>query len=207
MPTSSRTIHKRFEDSVVNIILIKNNFEAAYLAGNLSLEDIKQGYGGLFLELFTSFESLISTLFVGLANGSISHNSPLVSRIVTIKPPSLIEDVLIVDSKKGFIDWLPYESAVIPRGNLFFSLGKPFTNPTTAQKTTLLNYSIIRNAIAHKSSKANAKFNSYIATFMLSPSERDPLGFLRSIPNPAIGKTQFEIACEEILQFSRSLCY
>lgn len=205
MPTSSRTIHRNFESSINRITAIKIKYEAAFAAGHLSLDDIKQGYSGLFLELFTSFESLISTLFMGLANGTVSHISPNVIRITSVRPVTAIEDVLLIDSKKGYMDWLPLENT-ISRGSVFFSGGKPFTNLTPQQKQTLLSYSTIRNAIAHKSKKSDAKFASYISSFILSPTEKDPPGFLRSIPNPITGKSQFDIACEQFVIFSNAFC-
>ena len=141
-----------------------------------------------------------------MLNGSIKANNAGISRKVFIRPISELEAVLLGE-KKNYLDWLPYTDNTIPRANIHFVDGKPFSFLTTIQKGKISNYHKIRNAIAHKSKKAMKEFHAIISISTLLPIERTPHGYLRNIPSRATGKTQLEIISDELEAISFTLCH
>ena len=203
MPKNSINIHREFQNKVNELDRIRGNFEIAFSAGNINANDIIQAYSGLYLETFTYFENLIETLFLGLISGSVSHHNSLISRKIKIKPASEVQSVVF--AQKNYLDWLPI-SLTIPRANIYFTDGKPFSLLTNDQNKKLTNYHKIRNAIAHKSSKALSEFEKIIDGLTLLPIEKSPTGYLRNIPNLSTNKTQLQIISEELLAISFTLC-
>lgn len=204
MPKSSITLHKNFLRKLTAIIQMRMNFERAFSSSAIQTEDICQAYAGLYLDLFTEFESLIENLFLGLLNGHVKHHNTSVSKKITIRPISEIESVLL--GKRSYLEWLPYSDNTLDRANIYFNNGNPFTFLNQIQKDKISSYHKIRNAIAHKSKKAINDFNQIISPMTLFPHERTAQGFLRSIPNMATGKTQLEIIIDELKAISFTLC-
>jgi hypothetical protein len=205
MPVKSKTLHKGFQNKIEILERTRLSFERSFHQNIVSSSEIIQAYAGLYLDLFTEFEGLIENLFVGILSGTISHNNALVSRKVKITPVSELLPVLL-GPQKTYMDWLPYTTRTIPRANLFFLSGNPFTFLGENEKNKLHNFHKIRNAIAHKSTKAMNDFNSLVSGLTLLPVEKTPQGFLRNIPNRSAGLTQFEIISNELLAISYKLC-
>lgn len=205
MPKSSKTLHKELLKKLKSLDKTRKNFETAFSASILSNDDISQAYAGLYLDLFTEFENLIEKLFLGLLNGDVKVNNPVVKRKVTIKPATETEIVLLGE-KKSYLEWLPYAANTIDKAKIYFIDGKPFTLLSEIQKGKISNYHKIRNAIAHKSKKAMREFNDIISTSTLLPHEKIPQGYLRNVPNRATGKTQLEIISDELEAISFVLC-
>ena len=205
MPKHSQTLHREFSDKVQALNLTRRGFEDALIAQHITETDIIQGYAGLYLDLFTEFEGLIEKLFIGILSGSVTSNNPNVRRKLSIKPVSEIEQVLIGE-KRSFLDWLPYDRT-IDRANIYFYGGLPFSSLNGVEKGKIKTYHKIRNAIAHKSKKADNDFQNIIDGLTLLPIEKTPQGYLRNIPNPATGMTQLEIIGNELFLISHNLCY
>ncbi|HAQ17712.1 MAG TPA: hypothetical protein DCR40_00585 [Prolixibacteraceae bacterium] len=205
MPKSSKTLHNELLKKLKALDNTRKNFEIAFNASTIQIDDISQAYAGLYLDLFTEFENLIEKLFMGLLNGDIRPNNLLVTKKVIIKPSTEIETVLLGE-KKNYLDWLPYPDNTIVRAKIYFRDGKPFTFISAIQKDKISNYHKIRNAIAHKSKKAMKEFDAIISTSTLLPHEKTPQGYLRNIPNRATGKTQLEIISDELEAISFTLC-
>lgn len=206
MARNSRSLHRDFLNKLTALNLTRLNFERAFASSAINSDDITQAYAGLYLDLFTEFENLIEILFLGILNGTIKANNTTVRRKVFIKPIIELEAVLLGE-KKNYLDWLPYTDNTIPRANIHFIDGKPFSFLSTLQKGKISNYHKIRNAIAHKSKKAMREFHAIISISTLLPIERTPHGYLRNIPSRATGKTQLEIISDELEAISYTLCH
>ncbi|MBW2645616.1 MAG: hypothetical protein JRE23_05480 [Deltaproteobacteria bacterium] len=205
MPKHSRTLHNEFSIKVQALDATRQSFENAFVAHLISDADIIQGYAGLYLDLFTEFEGLIENLFIGILSGSVTPNNTIIKRKLTIKPVSEIEPVLLGE-RRAYLDWLPYANNTIRRANIYFNGGKPFTLLDDIGKGKITTYHKIRNAIAHKSKKANNEFQKIIDGLTLLPIERTPQGYLRNIPNASTGMTQLEIIGNELIAISHKLC-
>ena len=205
MPKHSRTLHNEFSSKVQALDSTRQSFENAFTAHLISDIDIIQGYAGLYLDLFTEFEGLIESLFVGLLSGSVTPNNTSITRKLTIRPVAEIEPVLRGD-KRVYMDWLPYPENTIKRANIFFVGGRPFTLLDSNEKNKISTYHKIRNAIAHKSKKASNAFQTIISGLTLLPIESTPQGYLRNIPNPSTGTTQLEIIGNELTSITHKLC-
>jgi len=204
MAVNSTTHYNHFKSQVAFLRERRRNFENAFNANVLNREDIGFAYMGLYLSVFTEFESFLEELFVGIVSGQIKHSSSLVGRRVRILPKMLTEEIIFANKK--YIDWFPYEQWTVPRANLFLDQGHPYTQMSTEDLKKLENYQILRNVIAHKSKFAINKFNTTISALPLLPDEKLPGGYLRSIPNRVNGRTQIEIAFDEISVLAKKLC-
>ncbi|MEQ9147827.1 MAG: hypothetical protein RLP13_06095, partial [Cytophagales bacterium] len=192
-------------DRLTELNATRVNFENALGNRTISDTDIIQGYAGLYLDLFTEFESLIERLFFGILSGTVSHTDNTISRRVLIKPVTEVE-IVIKGEKRTYVDWLPFKENTIKRAKIYFVNARPFSDLTILERTKLSNFHKIRNAIAHKSKKVNDQFQTIIHGMTLLPVEKTPAGFLRNIPNPATGMTQLEIISDELLGIANNLC-
>jgi hypothetical protein len=204
MARKARSLHKEFCAKIAALNRTRLNFESAFRASIINEGDIGQAYAGLCVEVFASIENLIGTLFIGMLNGSIKHENGQVSILVTIRPVSMIENIIL--NSKTYMEWLPFSDNTLARAKSYFSEGRPFTLLTEEQKGKIKNYTKIRNAIAHKSKKAESEFNTLISGLILLPFEKSPQGYLRNIPNRATGKTQLEIIMDDVTIISSVLC-
>jgi hypothetical protein len=206
MPKRSTTLHREFTDKIRVLNGTRASFEDAHSMHSISDTDIVQAYAGLYLDLFTEFEALIESLFIGLLEGSVKHSDTAVLRKIRIKPATEIESVL-QGEKRTYLDWLPYPENSISRAKIYFDDGRPFTKLETLEKQKIATYHKIRNAIAHKGKKADGEFRIIIGGLTLSPVEQSPSGYLRNIPNPTSGFTQLEIIANELTAISHKLCF
>ena len=204
MPRRSYTLHRQFSSSVSSLNATRQRLELAFTSGALSIDDITQGYAGLYLDLFTEFEGLLEELFMGMLSGAIYTRNTTIVRKIKISPSSEAERVLL--DTKEYLDWLPYTNKTIPRAKTYFQDGKPFTLLTNIETDKLSNYQKIRNAIAHKSKKAMREFEKIIDNLILLPHEREPRGYLRNIPNATTGKSQLELIGDELDAIAHKIC-
>lgn len=200
MPAKAIKLANKFIKRARELERTRAKIEAILQSGNLEIIDVEQVYAGFFLDIFTELETLIEDLFFGYLTGAIS--SPVVKRNVKFLPVSRTAEV--VHAGKPFLDWLPYKTYTLKRAKIFFDNGEPFSLLTESHLANLKNYSIIRNAIAHKSVSAHKKFQDMINHLPLLPIEKTPAGYLRS--KPSATQTQYEIAVIELEIIANTLC-
>jgi hypothetical protein len=123
---------------------------------------------------------------------------------ITINPTILARDVVLAG--KSYHDWLPYTEHTLKRAKIYFQDGFPFNRLSDTQKGSLKRFHNIRNAIAHKSSFAQKRFeDDVIGHLVLLPRERKPAGFLRSVfRRPA--QTQYENVVAELEAMASKIC-
>lgn len=84
--------------------------------------------------------------------------------------------------------------------------GEPVSLLDENEKGILKKYHLLRNAVAHKSASAKAKFEAVIGNPALTPREKTPKGYLRVLPNGPGGLTQYQIAVTELQAIATKLC-
>lgn len=203
MPRLTVRLHESFELKTSSIESTRNKMEVLFSTGNIDTQDIEHLYAGLYMELFTEFESLLEHLFFGLYDGTYFSRAYSINRKSRISPSTEIQP--IVYGGKAYVNWLPYKEHTLKRALLYFNSGEPFQQLKNPEVQRITDYHIIRNAIAHKSPNSLNKFNNMISHLSLLPSEQTPTGYLRSIPH-GTGQTQFEIAIVELKLLTRKLC-
>ncbi len=112
----------------------------------------------------------------------------------------------VVFEGKSYLDWLPFPEYAIPRAKRFLHNGEPFSLLDDNEKATLKKYHLLRNAVAHKSASAKAKFEAVIGNPALTPREKTPKGYLRTLPYGPGGLTQYQIAVAELQAIATKLC-
>lgn len=203
MPSLTLRLHENFQNRTSSIEITRNKMEGLLTSGAINLTDIEHLYAGLYMELFTEFESLLEALFFGLYNGTYISKHYSIVRKSKITPTTEIQP--IVYGGKSYVNWLPYNDNTLKRAKLFFNLGEPFQQLTKTEMHSITNYHIIRNAIAHKSPYSLIQFNNIISGLSLLPREKTPTGYLRSIPGSS-GQNQFQIAIVELKLLTLKLC-
>jgi hypothetical protein len=203
MPKKTASISNKFINRSNQLEVTRLKVESLDASGSINFDDIQQVYAGLFLDIFTEFEALIEDLFIGLLAGEYYSSTTTVKRLVRIVPKSKVQD--IVFNGRQYLDWLPYRDYTIPRANRYFKDGEPFTRFNDPQKENLKKFHFIRNALAHKSQSALAKFQQIINNLPLLPHEKTPAGYLRSTPHGS-SQTQYQIAVLELEVMALKLC-
>ena len=107
---------------------------------------------------------------------------------------------------QNYVDWLPYRHTE-QRALAFFRNGSPFTHLNGQDKALIEQLLYVRNAIAHKSDHAKRMFDEkIISTLSLTPREKTPAGYLRSIFRTAPNQTRYEYLILEIAAVAQKLC-
>lgn len=166
--------------------------------------DIEQVYKGLYLDAITSLEELIENLFIGLLVGRlVSGISGVVPR-VSFKSDRVAREVVF--GGQNYVDWLPYYHTQ-QRAKAFFRNGLPFTSLEKADTNQLERLLYVRNAIAHKSRHSQKIFERKVIQHIpLTPREKTPAGYLRSIYRGAPVQTRYEELVTEMVAIARKLC-
>ena len=177
--------------------------ERLHAAGLLTASDVCRSYGGALLSFAADLEAHIERLFIAFLRGRIAFPGDLQRCLVTIKSDVVARAVIRGD--KRYVDWLPFEQTV-KRADAYFSGGMPFHGLQSQDVRSFERISIIRNAIAHRSSFARTRF---LDTFVhnvapLPPMQRRPEGYLRGVH--AGNQTRFEFLMSAAVAAFRSLC-
>jgi hypothetical protein len=113
-------------------------------------------------------------------------------------------DILLQGDK--YLVWLPFENTE-KRAKLYLKGGGPFSELTGGDKSVMTTITTIRNAIAHKSDHALAKFeHTVVGSLPLLRGERSPSGFLRSQLRSGTVQNRFEIYIGELGRLASELC-
>jgi hypothetical protein len=175
--------------------------ETLFTARALGRPDLNRVYGGAFLSFNTYTERQLERLLLGLIMGRFRKTG--VSALVDIKSEVVARKV--VAGGRRYADWLPYEKETIPRALAFLSAGRPFTELETSDVKILDRLTIIRNALAHESSHALARFRkTFTESKNLPPDQLTPAGYLRGQHSP--GVTRFTNTLNEAVTVFRNLC-
>jgi hypothetical protein len=170
-------------------------------AGELSRPDLNRVYGGAFLSFHTYVERSIERLFLGLLMGRFV--GPSLAPLIDVR--SEVTARKIVNAGKKYVDWLPFDRHTEPRAAAFLSGGRPFTDLARADRRTLDQLGIIRNALAHESTHALRQFRrTYTDDRALPPEQLTPAGYLRG--QHSLGTTRFTNTVNEVVNVFTRMC-
>jgi hypothetical protein len=170
-------------------------------------------YEGLFVSVFTAFESFVEELFVGLLVAGGRKETGVVVPRVTVRSYSVARQ-LVFGLGRRYADWLPYDQTE-QRAVLFFRGGRPFANlrkdaadPSVGSVRDVLDRGVvIRNAIAHKSEHSLARFErDVLRGTPLGPRERTAAGFLRGVLAATPPETRFQSYASAVLRAAQLIC-
>lgn len=135
-------------------------------------------YESTFLSAICLFEGVLDTLLTEFVCGKISRKA---GHFSLLKTRSRANYRTILFRGRKYIDFLPY-SELILTVRLYLNEGKPFTTVDKDDQEILAQAWLIRNAIAHRSSHALAKFRqSVTGVNTLPPNRQFPGPLLRRI--------------------------
>ena len=197
-------VAKGFTDNLNDLESTRSKMENLLTENTVTILDIEQVYAGLFMEIMTSFESLVEHLFVGLLSGRFDPDATGAVPLIDFKDKTRV--VRFIQGRDRFLGWMPYRDTE-ERANLFFTKGWPFTKLTDKEKQTLTHCHLIRNAIAHKSAHAQYQFVNHVLTNQtLMPREKTPTGYLRSIFRSSPIQRRYQDFAYTIASVATRLC-
>ena len=204
MPRAATSLSSDFSGHLRYLEYTRSKMERLLANGSIVTRDINQVYIGLYLEVITSFERLIENLFLGLLSGGYTVNSQSVMPLVTFRNRPVIRP--LVYGGRNYADWLPYNHTE-ERANQFFLDGIPFSRLDSTDKSLISTSLYIRNAIAHKSGYASARFDQHVLRNQnLMPRERTPVGYLRSVFRTSPNQNRYENLIQEMASIATKLC-
>ena len=106
MPRLTASLAYRFIVRSQELEQTRSKMETLLAAGHIECTDIEQVYSGLYLDIFTEFESTIEALFLGLLSGCLYSSEYRIRRKVKMQPASMARQVVFGD--RPYLDWLPY---------------------------------------------------------------------------------------------------
>ncbi len=146
--------------------------------GTLNIGDSDLLYESTFLNAIGLFEGVLEALLFEFVCGKASRKRGHYSLLKT-RTHSDYRTILL--KGRRYIDLLPY-SELIDTVKMYLNDGKPFTEVEDDDRQILAQATLIRNAIAHRSTFALAKFRKDIRGVGSLPSNRQ-------FPGPLLRKT------------------
>ena len=141
--------------------------------------DAERAYTGGFLEFHAYFEQALQRLFLGLLVERFQSSDKRVRPRIRVSSDRVAMDI-VAGGTRPYVDWLPYDSYTLPRAKAFFAGGRPFDRLGTGYLNDLKQGTVIRNALAHRSSSAKRRFEKILLnTKNLPPNQCRPSGYLR----------------------------
>ena len=193
-----------FMKNLRRIDYTRKRMEVLYSQKNIVLRDLDAVYEALFLRAVTSFEVFLEDHFVAIVSGRANLAKRRASVRMTAASPKALMDILLQGG--AYMAWLPF-SHTERRAHIYLRDGRPFSDLTDGDKSIIRSITIIRNAIAHRSSHAMSEFNRVIiGAQSLLPIEKTPAGFLRARVRRGPTLNRFEIYVGELARIARMLC-
>ena len=183
-----------FRVKLKSIEYTRIRIEGLYARNDIVMRDVSILYEGLFLRLITSFEAFLEELFFKILLGKSDYPTRYVKPRINFRSANILRDVLM--QNQNYLEWLPYNKT-LTRANSFLRGGRPFTCLTDSQKSKIKEAIRVRNCVAHSSEFSRSIFKKkVIINLILSPKERTPAGFLRSLVriNPPLCRFQLYIS-------------
>lgn len=205
MASPSDGLFQALQNRYVRLDRTRSRVDTLFSQGKLVRFDIEQVYSGIYVEAFVSFERFVEELFLGYVSGKITTPTRDVKAKMSFPSAAIAEEVVFGGNR--FVDWIPYEKTT-ERAEIFFKNGKPFSTLTKPQKDMLKELHRVRNALAHRSDHSVDLFTRLVLGSMpLSPHERKPAGFLRSILRVSPRQTRLENYLFEMLTIAKDLSH
>lgn len=199
-----RAVLKRLLRELNNLDYTRRRMEKLYLDERIALRDLHSVYESLFLRGTTSFEQFLQDLFVSILDGRTQYRNRGV--LLRMRPASRDALMDILMQGDNYLDWLPYDKT-IRRAEIYLRAGKPFSDLDGGERSKLKTITMIRNAIAHKSTHAARIFEQkVIGSQALLRGERKPAGYLRSLVSNAPIQNRFEVFMGELARIASLLC-
>jgi len=204
MPRRRRDLSDALSRRYVALEGTRGKVERLIVRRRLAAGAAEHMYEGLFLSAVTSFESFLEDLFLHCLTAGGSSGA---QRRVTVSTPAAARDLVL--SGRRYVDWLPYK-LTRDRADLFFVAARPFSRmdgPGRRQLLDVLDRAVVlRNAVAHKSHHAIARFEKEVLHGTpMTPRERKPAGFLRSVAFGSPPVTRFQVYTTTMLTIARLL--
>ena len=150
---------------------------------------------GVFLRAFLGWEEFQERLFLSYLMGKRRPDGRAVGRYFIPKSSKHARKIYL--DSRGLSDWTEPE-VVIQRADLVFREGRPFRDALLPRITVLQQLKTIRNAIAHRSGPAQARFERLVRdAISYLPPGTTPGSFLVS-RSPHGTNTQIENYLDEL---------
>lgn len=160
--------------------------------GYLSLQDQRRIYANAYLSAFLAFEGALEALFFGLLLGSLRSGQSGVRPRVQLASSVIARDLVL--GGRPYVEWTPYHLTE-ERAKIYFAKGRPFSLIPGPDKDALARHSVMRNALAHSSRHAQARFAKvFVEGKNLPPVQQKPAGYLAGAHSIGVSRLAFMLA-------------
>lgn len=167
----------------------RKKLELAYTRGHITKRDLERVYDGLYVNAIGAFENELENIFFGLVLGKLRVTGKVRTRATFSSPQTARK---IIYGGQPFLKWLPYENTK-KTAYMYIVDGHPFSRLEQTDFLTLKSIVSTRNAVAHKSRSAMARFEQdVIGNLSLMRGERTPAGYLRGVFRISPHQTRYE---------------
>jgi hypothetical protein len=152
--------------------------ESLLAAHELVVTDCELIYESAFLNAIARFEALLNSVLEEFVCGAPSART---GHYALIKPRSRAGFQEILTGGRPYIDLLPYKDCV-EISKRFLNDGKPFSDVDETDRNILAQALLVRNAIAHRSDAALARFRKDVnGVTLLLAHKQFPGAYLRRV--------------------------
>jgi len=192
-----------FFKSLHSLDYTRKRMEHLFQDRRITLGDINSVYEALFLRAVTSFEGYLEDLFLSILKKKTQYPKSRVNLRMTPASNDALMDILLQGGK--YMTWLPFDNTE-KRAKIYLKDGRPFCELDDGDKSKMKSITVIRNAIAHKSSHAMNEFvRTVIGSQSLLRGEKKPAGYLRSQIRTGPVQNRFEVYIFELARIAQAL--
>jgi hypothetical protein len=198
-----RQLAAQFRKKISKIELTRQQIENLFDENRMREREILILYEGMFLKLVTTFEAFLEELFIKIMLDKTSYSIRRVTPRIVFRSGRILREVLL--QGQDYLEWLPYPKTVA-RANAFLRGGRPFTELSNGEISKIKQAMRVRNCVAHASDHAKRIFEEkVIGNLPITPRERSPSGFLRSLTriNPPL--CRFQVYLNDFSRISYTL--
>ena len=192
MPSNALRDYTRKLDSIEQT---RKRMDSLSIKKKVSRSDMMSAYESLFLRAIVGFESFCEQLFFDIVDHRVFYKRREVSTALRRIPSKKQNQVMrrIVFQDDAYLEWIPWDKTR-NRADKYLKEGRPFSLLDSNDIGTLTKMVAVRNAIAHASEHAQARFKrTVLSQVNLVPADRNAAGLLRSVfsSNPPLNYFQF----------------
>ena len=184
-------ILSRFDRRVKRAENLTSEGQKLYRKAELKLSTLDSLFHAAFLSMHAHFEIFLEDLFYSAVTGN--SGIPECTPTVTFENRDQASKILF--NNQDYVDWMPYPRGVLKISKLAFGAENPFDRLRRQERENqvLVEFSLLRNAIAHESRHSIRKIEYLTST--MKPRRKNIAGYLQHMTS---GNSQFSAYATDI---------
>lgn len=155
-------VYNHFTKEIRSLRNFDSNNQTNFQNGNLTIKQIHILVEAVFFNAFREYENFIRDIFLLYCQEKTNANGDKIKSY--LNPKDFFHTEKLIQSSMNVVDWNSPDT-IIERSELFLKDGFPVKTPYTTNKNSLTNFKLIRNHIAHNSSKSLQSFKKILRIY------------------------------------------